>query len=77
MEKKKKYFSETNEKNKWLDLQKLYLQGKVKEDMTSERISALEKLFDSQIETAKRPNENKIDQEALIIAPLVFMTKKW
>lgn len=56
----KNIFAEAGEKNKWLDLQKLYLQGKVKEeDMTSEQISALEKLFDSQIETAKRANENK------------------
>ena len=41
-----------------LELQKLYLQGKIKEtDMTSEQVLALECIFDSQIENAKRKNE--------------------
>lgn len=41
-----------------VELQKLYLQGKIKEtDMTSDQVFALESLFDSQIENARRKNE--------------------
>ena len=41
-----------------LELQKLYLHGKIKEtDMTSDQVLALESLFDSQIENAKRKQE--------------------
>ena len=40
-----------------VELQKLYLRGEIKEtDMTSEQVLALESLFDSQIENARRKN---------------------
>ena len=56
---KEKSFFEVEEEKKIMELQKLFINGKIKEeDMTQEQISSLEKLFDSQIESAKRTNFN-------------------
>lgn len=55
----KTIFDQANEQSNLMSLQKMYLQGKIKEeDLTKEQIAGLEKLFDSQIENTKRNNSN-------------------
>ena len=56
---RKTIFDRANEQEKLLSLQKMYLQGKIKEkELTKEQITELHKLFDSQIENMKRNNLN-------------------
>jgi hypothetical protein len=50
-------FKKAEEDRKIIDLQRLFMSGKIKEsDLTLEQYSALDKLFDSQIDEAKRKN---------------------
>ena len=58
VEKNKTVSNGSTQYRELIELQKLYLQGKIKEtDMTSDQVFALESLFDSQIENARRKNE--------------------